>query len=657
MAKLNTVPVPVVDGSELWDAKENSAEACAALYKDAIENENRQSNRRTWAGKLASMYDNIAVSSFADADYTNPGDYAIEDKTPQIWEEASSLMDTLQSKIAALDEPKPQVMVTDGQYSDHRKGVWLDRFISGQYSEQQGIFRDLFDLWRHAFLVSIVATGTVAVRFEADELAGKVTARIRDTLDMWCDDACGYPMRWGDVDWRDAERLADHYGGTKASIIWNAAKNPKDRNPREAEGWQSRGRLVRVVEGWSCQYGDFKGRWLRTVEGHVLEDEPYPFDVPPHVLLTPKRRLKGVWGRAPLQVVYEAIREENRVAAALGRSERRTAQVVCFYDPTVVEKNKLTLPTNVTLIPYDSTIGPPPVPFNPGFFHQNSIQYIDLHNRKIHDIPGVAEMHTAGNRPQGIDAAVAIRAVAGLLNERQGMPQRAFVNAVAVDSAKQIARACKQLADKNPKFLSKWKGQGFLRTIPAKNVMGALDDERYTYNVAAVAGTKDTPADRLQNAWELVQQKVISGDTYLAIKQSMDLQGETSRNDTQRQFLFDQIEKWLDATLAESQEPGFYEAPDEWMNHLDALGQVSDEYYKARMHGAPTHVRELFLSYLTDLSDAYDRKRTKDAQLAGMSRGSQQQAQPLGPRPAPGPQTIPTPAAAPGQSAQPAAAA
>lgn len=591
------------------------------ITKQAESNKYRNTERRGWACRLASMYEGLNLSSMHSLSYIGATQLTIGDQgDAYIWEEAASLMDTLQAKVAGLDDPKPQIMCTDGEWSDRRKAQWLDRFIYGQYTLPQGMFSDLWELWRHAFLLAITATGTSAVRFEANEDEGKVTATIRDTLDMWCDDFTGYPLTYGESSWKDAERECD-LNPEHADLIWAAArKSDNDPNRMQGRSNEDFGLLVRIDEGWRCQLGENTGKYVKSVDGHPLDWDDYEYETPPHVFLTPKRRLTGMWGRPILQEVYQPIVMENEIAASIMRASRRVPQTIVYYDQAVVKKADLMVPEDVVLIPYDSQLGPPPIHNPPAFMHQNSLQMIELHNRKLHDIPGISEMQTGGKRDPGLTAAVAIRAVENLINERQSPAQRNYINAVAIESGKQIVRACKTLYDKDSKFLSTWKGQGFLKKIPAKDVLN-LDDSLYVLDVGAVSGTKNTPADILQNAWELVQAQIITGDAYASIKQDLDLSGETKKLDTQRQYVNKQIENWLDATVADTQDPSFYEPAPKWLDQVDALSQVSEAYLQASMDGAPSHVRQYFLSYLTDLSNALDQKKAREAQLSNVTRG------------------------------------
>lgn len=608
----------------------DESEMAREVYRLCIANEREQSGRREWAGRLGSLYEGLSLSSFHLMEFCAATSYGDAAHKSLLWEEAASICDTMQAKIAGLDDPKPQVMVTDGTYEDRRAGKWLDRFITGQMSMRQGMFLDMWDLWKHAYLTSIVATGTVAVRICADENAQKIEATISDTLDMWCDDYTNYPRTYGDTNWQDAEMVADEASPADRDLIWMAATNPKDRNPRTGD-WTASTRLVRVCEAWRCQVGKKKGVYIKTVEGHPLDKTAYTSESPPYVFLTPKRRLKGMWGRPQLQLIYEPILEENRVMRSITESEKRVPRTICYFDPNVVARDKLSITDDVLLIPYDSSIGPAPNHMPPAFFHPNAIQVIDLHNQKIHDIPGMSEMVTAGRKETGIDAGVAIRAMESQTIQRHSIGQKAYINAVAVDTAYQIARACKQLGESNPNFASTWKGQGFLKKIPAKDVMDRLDDDRYVYDVQATSGLKGTPADRLQTAWELMQSKTISGETYLAIKKNMDVEGETNRTDIQRNYFESRIEDWLDATPGKMNDPDMNEEPPKWVDQLDAIAQLSDAYLQAIIDKAPSFIRQFFLSCLTQLSEALDAKTMHDAQVAGVSRGHGEVAAPVAP--------------------------
>src|SRR5262245_65637531 len=111
---------------------------------------------------------------------------------------------------------------------------------------------------------------------------------------------------------------------------------------------------------------------------------------------------------------------------------------------------------------------------------------------------GASAMQTGGSAQQGLTAAVAIRTVLSLLNERLAPQQRDIVQAVAVDTAKLIARGGKELYDKFGEFDSAWYGKSFVSKIPGKDCLG-LQKEIFKVNPRLVREKDNCPTDEIHS--------------------------------------------------------------------------------------------------------------------------------------------------------------
>jgi len=83
---------------------------------------------------------------------------------------------------------------------------------------------------------------------------------------------------------------------------------------------------------------------------------------------------------------------------------------------------------------------------------------------KLHDITGVSEMLSNGDKPAGLTAAVAIRATEDIQSKRFSVIYRAYEEAF-VGLARHTVACVRELAAVTKDFSSRWSGKGFLKTI------------------------------------------------------------------------------------------------------------------------------------------------------------------------------------------------
>jgi len=622
--------------SLLWYRQTDPAKAADIGHRIALERDQRNEPRRQASAECASMYEGSQVSGL-DGDCFDSLVPVTYDGAPIINNRAASIIETLTSKLAGLDEPRPQFVVTDGTYEQKRQAVWLDRFVEGIYYQPQmgGLFSNAWAMWRHAFLIAAAATGSAAVKVFPDFHAKKVQLELRNTLDMWVDPfECRYsgPLTYGENTWYDAEPLLDQYSRSqkKTQAILAAQCHPPTRNGRDNGDDPLQ---VRVAELWRIRpTPEDKGRYLRCVGSQELEWDDYPYDSPPFAIYHFRRRLGGFWGASAMERIFHANKRENQVLNRMDSAESRMGTVYVPYDPNVQGFDKLLKALDVIPVPFDSTQGAPAQPWSPPWFPQTAPQLMALHAQNQHDMLGASAMQTGGSAQQGLTAAVAIRTVLSLLNERLAPQQRDIVQAVAVDTAKLIARAGKELYDKFGEFDSAWYGKSFVSKIPGKDCLG-LPQEIFTVNPRPVSEKKNSPEDRIQLAQELVSQGVITGGHWLGILQHMDTMGATRQFAKVEQWCEKLFDRFLYAPDGDLLKPGFYRSPPKYMDLDYAMALAVDALLSAQIDEVPDEREQLFLKFLGDLDRKIDQ------------RDARRQAQGLPPKPLPMPGGAPAPAA------------
>jgi hypothetical protein len=599
--------------SRLWHKQTNEEDAARIGCQLAASQDKLLQPRRDMARNHGSMYEGFQLEGL-DGDCFDSLVPVSYDGAPLVNNRCQSIVDTLQAKLASLDEPRPQFVVTDGTYEQKRQAVWLDRFIEGQYYQRQGLYNNVWHMWRHAFLLAAAATGTAAVKIFPD--GKRIACELRNTLDMWIDPLeCRYgaPLTYGEDTWVDAEKLADE-NPRFADDIWRCS----DEGPRASRnGQEAFSRQVRVHELWRVKTGDTDGKYLRCVANKALDFADFKYTTPPYAFYHFRQRLGGFWGASATSTLYQSVIRENQVLNRMDEGEARSQTIIQYYDPNVQGNDKIVAPKHVLLIAYDSDKGAPPQPFAMPWYAQQAPELMRIHAQNAHDTTGASIMQTTGQAQTGLTAAVAIRTVLSLLNERFAPRQRDIVQAVAVDSAYLFARAAKEICEEHGEFSSEWHGKGFIKTMPGADCLD-LPAEIYTAQVRPVSEKKNSPEDRIQLAQELVTQGLITGGDWLDVLRTMDTPGAAKKYERTEAFCEKLFDKFRQSKDSELSEPGFYISPPKLGVDLDyMMALATDAYLSALIDEIPEERTHWFLKFLGDVNRKIDQRDTR-RQAMGM---------------------------------------
>lgn len=615
--------------------------------------EGQQQKRKHEAVKLMRLYDGDTVTSFdrgvgtaenTQDDARLPGEAV--DITLNI---AQSLVDTLDAKVAGLENTKPQIVTVEASYDVRRQARLADRFIEGQYYERQGRFFDLWDMFRFALRLALASTRTAAVKFFADTKVGKIQAEVHDTLSMWVDSpgaVYDYPTGMGHVQWWDPERLLDvhgeYYPGTKISMaddVMKAASHPRKSLGLEAlcdDRDYNKDEISRVpvTEGWRFKLSDKPGLYCKTFPGakHPLAWDPYDYEDPPFVFVGGQRSLTSFWHRTLTKPIVAPILRVNEILSSIDRSERLTPKGIIFYDPEEINKEQLQVGDDHELIPIPGlgAMKGKPIYEAPAPFHPLALELVRFYIEQCYNLPGISELHASGDT-SGEWSGAALRIRKQLINERFSTLQRAYVQASTIEASKQIIRCAKELYKADPKFSATWKGSGFLKQIDAK-VLNILDEHKYDVGQYPVSENKNTPESEIALSQELRSVGLITGDSYLnTLKYFNTLQEAKSSNEAQERLIGMQIDKWLTAEPEEMRgNRRFYRGPVRTMDIYGAIIQVNKAYLNAQADEVEDRRLQLFARYLKELKKFADKDAAEQAGLAQAAGSSNAASQVLG---------------------------
>ncbi len=627
------------------------------LGDQATDRLGRGQRRKHNSVKLMRLYDGDAVTGFdrgklstesTQDDARIPGEAV--DVTLNI---AQALVDTLDAKIAGLENTKPQIVTVEASYDVRRQARLVDRFIEGQFHERQGRFTDLWDVFRFALRLALASTGTAAVKFFANKRSSKIQAEVHDTLSMWVDSpgaVYDYPSGMGQTQGWDPERLIEVHGEKypsgrtgMADDIMAAGSTPWKRDGLESmsedRDYKSDEILrVPVTEGWRFKSGETAGKYCMTFPGakEPLAWDPYDYEDPPFVFVGGQRSLTSFWHRTLTGPIVAPILRVNEILAAIDRAERLTPKGVIFYDPEDIAKERFEVGDDHELIPVPGLSGMKgkPIYEAPPPFHPLVMDLVNFYLQQCYNLPGISELHAAGDT-KGEWSGAALRIRKQLINERFSTIQRAYVQASTVEASKQIIRCAKELAEHDPKFSATWRGAGFMKQIDGR-VLGILDEYKYDVSVYPVSEQKSTPESELALSQELRSVGLITGDAYLnTLKHFNTLQEAKSGNEAQERLIGIQLDKWLTAEPEEmADKRRFYRGPVRTMDIFAAIIQVNRAYMNAQADDVEDRRLQLFARYLKELKKFADEKSADMAKNLQAAGGTAAAAQALGGAPA-----------------------
>lgn len=585
-----------MSSSAFWATKDE-IEAADRLKKYIQNFGSTQGARRTQSEKYASATEGMNLTCLGPNGYNYDFDMASFDSTqiPIIRNVAHELVDTLTSKIGAIDPPLPTMLTNKGSWKDRRQAADLELLVRAEYFSPKGIHATLHALWIAALRLAAGCTGTAAVQFYNDN--GKVGARIHDTLGMaWSPDLRVQAV----VTWLPVDDVVELYPGSEVEIRQSVGEPPAEWGMPTRNG-EKLIDFVCVYEGWRGASGKQDGQYVVCVKnGPALKVEKYKHARPPFVWIGCSPHMYGPLSHSLVHHIYESMKRDNLVLSRVDDAINKTNESTTFVDVTkLVNKDALTDTSNHRVIQTTEDYQPKTVSA-PGF-SADHLSVSDRHYNDAHGVSGVAASHSQGTRQEGVDSAIGQRYVAALIVERFAALQGRYIQAVAVDSANVIVQVLCDIYDEDPKMLRLAPGQDTLREVSGAVALDGIEALKYVVQAAAVSGNKGNPADRMQTAFEMKQLGILSDQGFAAMQsQGADLPDQLNQVDMQRQWLDKQIYRWQFSHDSEVNKPGFYIPPFEHFKIGELLIQVVDAYAEAQMNDLEPDRLEYFFAFISD---------------------------------------------------------
>lgn len=330
-----------------------------------------------------------------------------------------SVIDTAAAHIAKNDA-ELKAHTDGGSWHAQRKGRYITKYNSGSFYLNQ--FR------RHqkrSFIDGCLTRGRGGVKFWADHNRGQVLcARRHPRGFLWNELEGDNPLNFYEWSTVARETLLRRFPD-KREIIENCKQSVNPVNPayRRVTTLHSHADMIDVGECWhkGVRQEEDSGAAMLVCDAGVIHDGPWPFDQFPFAFYSWDDEEEG-WGGRPLADILAGFQTEinrfiriyrkglERAAAMSGVWVERTSEALKELQG---ENNNGEVWTPRTYVGKEPFVVVPPA-FGPDFF-----QFIVWEYDKAFAEAGFNMMQAQGVKPEGVEAAIAMREMESISNTRQ----------------------------------------------------------------------------------------------------------------------------------------------------------------------------------------------------------------------------------------------
>lgn len=582
--------------------------ACQAAISD-----NRQ--RMALAIQYSSLFEGSLMTSFLPVGYALQSTNVFPGvNVPLLRRKARSIIKGAHAQLWGNDDPLPQFMSVGGEWHTQTQAILLNRAIDAEYEQPQGRFDNQHDLWRHAGLMEMAATGSVAV-FELPGY-GKTEARINDTLTMALETSGPQGAYLGCVgtDFYEPEELSLRFPAQRDAIERNAETMwgvgisrgmSESRKPRMETRW-----VVQVHFGYRCSVRGEDGRKLWTLkDGRRLgKDEVYEYDELPCTIHHFERQMVGDWGTPLTAYIHEVLRRQNEMAYDADQKQINSPQRIVQGSKKTLDKiggktrgtmeiESEMAQTDVRITDLDTK-------------DSAALELIKLYGEWADEDAMVDPRHQGGGGKQATSGKHE-KYNASYFTEAFAPESRRIIHARTVQTGRRKVRALKDMVKDGQDIMRRWEKGSLSEVIDVADL--DLDDNKFMLRVAAVSEEKNSVANLLEFGEQLVQQEKATLGEYMQFRQHLDADGVADQLSRQKQWLQKQIEKWLHAKDSERLEENFYQSPRKYMSELPLIAErVQDELLAAESMGCPSDRLEYFELFLEELGVLIDQEKMQD---------------------------------------------
>lgn len=493
------------------------------------------------------------------------------------------VIDTAASKIAK-DRPKI-TFCTSGEkdYMLRIQAEQMTKYISGIF-KQARVYENSELVFRDA---AVAGTGYLGV-FEEDD---KIKTEWIPSMQIIVDELDGHEQKPRSMHrWRLISR------DQLITIYPDKAKEISRCNPylTGSMSVKSTVDMIKVVESWHlpAEPKAKDGIHCITIENATLFHEQYNDDYFPIIVWRWYPNFMGFFGRSITEEILSLQREINEQLAVIQQSQRLVARPVIFV-PTEAQipKDHMTSNDIARIIKYSG--GQPPTWMTPTAQNTEVYNHLNWLVQQCFQTVGVSQASASGQKPAGVDSAVAMREVQDIETGRFSLVAQRWEQWF-IDVAKIIIDRSKQLYLSNPKLSVTVMEKKILKEIKWKSV----DITEHPFDLVAFPTSQlpDTPAGRMASVTELMDNGFISR-TMGAELLNIDPDLENAIN-----FQTASLRR-VEQQISEMVETGEYTRPEPYLTLGEAQTVAVGMYNQLLIDNCPEDRLQLVRQFMTDIGE------------------------------------------------------
>lgn len=571
--------------------------------------ESAQVTRRMLNIKFARLYSNMEAIGFP---YSNLMKSSPENSTNNriTINIIQNIIDTAAAKIAK-DQPKVSVVTTGADdYFLKLRAIALSKFLVGIFKESK-IYENSELVFRDA---CVVGTGFLIVKIEEDKIKTEWCSCDEIRIDE-LDGMKQAPRSIHRVTLVARDRLMHMYPEHDEKIL-SAVSALQGKI-----AVQSTVEMVRVIESWhlSSTKKSEDGVHCITIENCTLFSEKYDKDYFPVIPFRWMPRPLGYFGRSITEEIQTIQVEVNKILRTIQQSQELAAVPLIFV-PNEAEIAEDVLLSNfiARMVPYSG--GQPPTWITPTAQNQEVYNHLAFLIQKAYEIVGISQASATGQKPAGVDSAVAMREVSDIESGRFAKVASRWEDWF-VEVARVMIDFSKDLYEKNSDLKTTYSEKKILREIKWSDV--DLEDNPFDLQTFPTSQLPDTPAGRIQTISEYIQNQWISKERGMELMNlDPDLEQEVNIQTASLRL----TEKWL----SEMVEEGIIHQPEPLMN-LALAQSVSQGVYNMLLHdNCPEDRLQLVRTFIQQCVDLQSPPPAPQPQPQQLPAGPAQPQLPVG---------------------------
>lgn len=536
-----------------------------------------------------------------------------------------SCTDTVVAKLG-LHEPSPSFITTGAGEDTQEKARGMEKVCVGVLQAQNGWHEALMGL-KDACLCPV---GPVKVIDLEDDI---VVRRLHPSRVLWDIEATTdgrRPSTFYEVDERPRGDLIRQFPKFATEI--RDAPHVADKG---VSGDKKVRDLIRVVDAYKEGGKRFKGRHTVAVGGCTLLDEEWEGPAPYEFV----RWTDDVMGFDGLSIAHElaGIQEEINFVLEKLAANHEVLATSYYLKPKGAEVDDEAFLTNKPFRKVEY-IGNAPQIVHPPIANPQVFDYLERLYSRAFELVGLSQFSATSKKPADLESGAALRAYLDVETVRFSVAQKSWEN-LFVALSRQIVRACRRLAKRNPGWAASYFGKDKrLEKIKWSEVN--LDDDQFQIMVQPMSALPLTPAARLSKAAEMRRDQVITQEQFNVLADMPDLEKLTRLAVAP----YEDLERTFEVMLKKD---GRYIKPLEFQR-LDIGIPLCQSYWsRAACDEAPQAVLDRLETWMVDAKEIQEAKMqqqlalqqlTQQLQQAGQAAAMQQQGGgPGGPPPGPPP--------------------